>query len=170
MSGARLLAIAALTLLAACASTARLSAADDIHAFLIAIRDDDKAGFNAHVDRPALTAELRDKLVAGAMRQDAGLGALAAAIGAPLADIAVDKLVQPEVFRVVAESAGYSPDKPLPGALQIAESLRTIDLDHVCVARTRTSPCIFIFTDEDGAWRLTSIEADPALFRKLLKG
>ncbi len=169
MRRARVLLAAAAGLLAACASTARLSAADDIHAFLLAIRDDDKAAFNAHVDRPALKAELQDRLVAEAARQDSGLGALAAALGAPLVDVAVDHLVQPEVFRAVAERAGYSPSKPLPGAIQIAEGLRAIDADHVCVARARDAPCIFTFTDEDGVWRLTAIEADPALIRKLLK-
>ncbi len=102
MRRARVLLAAAAGLLAACASTARLSAADDIHAFLLAIRDDDKAAFNAHVDRPALKAELQDRLVAEAARQDSGLGALAAALGAPLVDVAVDHLVQPEVFRAVA--------------------------------------------------------------------
>ena len=170
MLGGRTIAVAALALLAACASTARLGAGDDIHAFMVAIRDDDKVGFNAHVDRGALKAELRDKLVADATRQDAGLGMLAAALGPPLVDVAVDRLVQPEVVRTVAEQAGYSPAKPLPGAIQIAEGLRTTDADHVCVARTRTAPCIFIFTDEDGVWRLTSIQADPALLHKLLKG
>jgi len=166
LSAAAALAVA---LIGGCTTTARLGAADDIHAFLVAIRDDDKAGFNAHVDRSALKAELRDRLVADAIHRDAGLGALAAMIGAPLVDVAVDKLVQPEVFRAAAEAAGYSPEKPLPGTLQIAESLRAIDDAHVCIARTRASPCIFTFTDEDGVWRLTALEVDPALVRKVLK-
>lgn len=157
-------------MLAGCLATARLSAADDIHAFLVAIRDGDQTAFNLHVDRSALRTELRDKLVAEAARRDAGLGALAAALGPALVDVAVDKLVQPQVFRLVAETAGYSPDKPLPGAVQIAEGLRSLDDAHVCVARTRSAPCIFTFADEGGVWRLTAIEADPALLRKLLKG
>ncbi len=155
-----LLVVALVALLGACASTARLSAAGDIHAFLVAIRDDDKTTFNAHVDRPALKAQLRDKLVADAGRRDPGLGALAAALGPPLVDVAVDKLVQPEVFREVAEGLGYSPDKPLPGSLSIAEALRPIDDTHVCVVRKKDAPCIFVFADEGGVWRLTAFEGD----------
>ncbi|HXQ12229.1 MAG TPA: DUF2939 domain-containing protein [Caulobacteraceae bacterium] len=153
---------ALIAMLCGCASTARLSAGGDIHAFLVSIRDDDKTAFNAHVDRPALKAQLRDKLVADAARRDASLGALAAALGPPLVDVAVDKLVQPEVFREVAEELGYSPDKPLPNSLSIAEALRLIDDDHVCVVRKKGAPCIFVFTDEGGVWRLTAFEGDLA--------
>jgi hypothetical protein len=152
--------VACVALLGACASTARLSAAGDIHAFLVSIRDDDKTAFNAHVDRPALKAQLRDKLVADAARRDAGLGALAAALGPPLVDVAVDKLVQPEIFREVAEELGYAADKPLPGSLAIAEALRPIDDTHVCVVRKKDAPCIFVFADEGGVWRLTAFEGD----------
>jgi predicted small secreted protein len=166
--GKAALAVLALTL-AACATTARLGAAEDIHAFLVAIRDDDKGAFNAHVDRAALKADFSDKLVADAARQDTTLGALAAALGPSLVDVAVDNLVQPQVFRTVAVKAGYSADKPLPSTMQIAEGLRTVDDSHVCVARTHTAPCIFTFADENGVWRLTAIEIDPALLRKVLK-
>ncbi len=152
--------LAAFVALGGCASTARLSAAGDIHGFLVSIRDDDKTAFNAHVDRPALKAQLRDRLVADAARRDPGLGALAAALGGPLVDVAVDKLVRPEVFREVAEELGYSPDKPLPGSLSIAEALRSIDDGHVCVVRKKDAPCIFVFTDEGGVWRLTAFEGD----------
>jgi hypothetical protein len=147
-------------LLGGCASTARLSAAGDVHAFLVSIRDDDKASFNAHVDRPALKGQLSGRLVAEAARRDTGLGALAAALGPPLVDVAVDKLVQPGVFREVAEELGYAPDKPLPSSLAIAEALRPIDEDHVCVVRKKDSPCLFVFANEDGVWRLTAFEGD----------
>jgi hypothetical protein len=162
--------VLAAMLLAACTASARLSAADDIHAFLVSIRDDDKTAFDAHVDRPALKAQLRDKLAADAAKRDAGLGVLAAALGPPLVDLAVDKLVQPEVFREAADALGYAPDKPLPSAFAIAEALRSIDDTHVCVARKKDAPCIFIFTDEDGTWRLTAFQADDALFRRALRG
>jgi hypothetical protein len=160
--------IGALVMLSACTATAPLSAAGDVHAFLVSIRDDDKAAFNAHVDRKALKAQLRDKLAADAARRDPALGALAVALGPPLIDVAVDKLVQPEFFRETAEVLGYSPDKPLPSSLAIAEALRPIDGDHVCVTRKKDAPCIFIFTDEDGVWRLTGIEAAD-LVRRALK-
>jgi hypothetical protein len=162
--------VLAAMLLTACTATARLSAAGDIHAFLVSIRDDDKTAFNAHVDRRALKAQLRDKLVADAAKRDPGLAVLAAALGPPLVDLAVDKLVQPGVFREAADAFGYAPDKPLPSDFAIAEGLRSIDETHVCVARKKDAPCIFIFTDEDGTWRLTAFQADDALFRRALKG
>jgi hypothetical protein len=43
-------------MLAGCASVQTFDAARDVHAFLVAVRDGDRAAFDAHVDRPALTA------------------------------------------------------------------------------------------------------------------
>jgi len=169
MRTGRALLIGAFALLGACTATAPLSAAGDVHAFLVSIRDDDKAAFNAHVDRKALKAQLRDKLAADAARRDPALGALAVAFGPALIDVAVDKLVQPEFFRETAEALGYSPDKPLPSSLAIAEALRPIDDSHVCVARKKDVPCLFVFTDEDGVWRLTAIEGASDLLRRAVK-
>ena len=45
--------------LASCATTEGLSAAGDVHALLVSIRDNDKAAFDAHVDRKALEAQLQ---------------------------------------------------------------------------------------------------------------
>ncbi|HEY1427309.1 MAG TPA: hypothetical protein VGF50_11600, partial [Caulobacteraceae bacterium] len=43
---------AACLTLAGCATTQRLGAANDVHALLVAIRDDDRATFDAHIDKP----------------------------------------------------------------------------------------------------------------------
>jgi 3-oxoacyl-(acyl-carrier-protein) synthase len=51
-----------LCLLAACATASRLDAANDVHALLVAIRDDDRAAFDARVDREALKAEMTARL------------------------------------------------------------------------------------------------------------
>lgn len=40
-----------------------ISAAADVHTLLIAIRDDDRSAFDAHVDRPALEAEFQAVIV-----------------------------------------------------------------------------------------------------------
>ena len=53
--------------LGACATVQRYDAAGDIHAFLIAIRDNDKAAFDAHVDRPALKAQMHARILAAGM-------------------------------------------------------------------------------------------------------
>jgi len=115
MTRARLALILGVAILApACAATTQLSAGNDIHAFLMSIRDDDQASFDAHVDRAALKAQLRAKLIVDASRRSDDLGALAAVVGRPLVDFAVDNLVQPEVFRAAAAELGYSPDRPIP--------------------------------------------------------
>jgi hypothetical protein len=166
MTWGRLAAVAVLAaLLQACAATTQLSAGGDIHAFLLSIRDGDQASFDAHVDRPALKAQLRARLMVDAARQGGDLGALAAAVGRPLVDFAVDQLVQPEVFRAAAAELGYSPDQPIPNTLVIAQALRPIDDSHVCVVKKRDGPCIFDFTDEGGVWRLTAFEGDRSLLR-----
>jgi hypothetical protein len=166
MTRARLALILGVAILAqACAATTQLSAGNDIHAFLMSIRDDDQASFDAHVDRAALKAQLRAKLIVDASRRSDDLGALAAVVGRPLVDFAVDNLVQPEVFRAAAAELGYSSDRPIPNTLVIAQALKPIDATHVCVVKRRDGPCIFDFADEDGVWRLTAFEGDRSLLR-----
>ena len=166
MTRARLALILGVAILAqACAATTQLSAGNDIHAFLMSIRDDDQASFDAHVDRAALKAQLRAKLIVDASRRSDDLGALAAVVGRPLVDFAVDNLVQPEVFRAAAAELGYSSDRPIPNTLIIAQSLKPIDATHVCVVKKRDGPCIFDFTQEAGVWRLTAFEGDRSLLR-----
>jgi hypothetical protein len=163
--GRFILTAALVLMLQACAATTDLSAASDIHAFLLSIRDGDEAAFDAHVDRPALKAQLAARLEVDAARQGGDLGALAAAFGRPLIDIAVDQLVRPQVFRAAAAELGYSPDRPIPGTLVIAQALKPIDQSHVCVVQKHGGPCLFDFTDEGGVWRLTAFEGDKSLLR-----
>lgn len=166
MTRVRLAAVVLLAILVqACAGATQLSAGSDIHAFLISIRDDDQAAFDAHIDRPALKAQLRAKLLVDAARRSDELGVLAAAIGRPVVDFAVDQLMQPEIFRAAAAEFGYSPDRPIPNTLVIAQALKPIDADHVCVVKKRDGPCIFDFTNEGGTWRLTAFEGDRSLLR-----
>ena len=154
------LALAALAVLAACVSPQQLTAANDVHAFLISIRDADRATFDAHVDRSALKAQLAGRLTAEAARHGDTAAALAAVLGPTIVDIGVDNLVRPEVFRAVAEQLGYSPDKPIPGVVGIAQALKPIDGTHVCVITKRDGPCLFTFADEGGVWRLTAFDGD----------
>jgi len=155
-------------LLAGCAETAKLGAANDIRALLIAIRDGDRAGFDAHVDRMLLKEQIRSRLLAAVAKQGGAGGDLAAlglVLARPLADQLSDSLIQPDVFRAVAEYYGYSPDTPIPGDLTLAASLRSIDDDHVCLAQKKTGPCVLVFRDEGGTWRLIGFEGDPSMLR-----
>jgi hypothetical protein len=157
----RLLALltAALTL-SGCATMQRVDAAADVHAFLIAIRDNDRATFNHYIDKPALSRELEarlDDLVHH--RTDDKRGQFAGALLAgPLARAAADAALRPDVFRAIAVSLGYSPDKPIPGQLVIAHALRPAGDGQVCAAKGRDKPCLLTFTHEGDAWRLTAVD------------
>src|SRR3954462_1662437 len=101
----RKLRLAALvTLLAtvsSCASVNRLDAAGDVHALLIAIRDNDQAAFDARVDKDALKRQLESHLI-GKTRDAKGddrLKLLGAYLAGPIADMAGDALLRPRVFR-----------------------------------------------------------------------
>jgi hypothetical protein len=160
----RTLAIVVLALVAAsCAETTKIDAAGDIHAFLIAIRDSDRTAFNAHVDRDALKIQIRSRILAAAAKRDSNDGdmvAMAAMLGGPVVDKLSDALIQPEVFRAVAQYLGYTPDKPIPGQFAISQALRPMDSDHVCVVTKKDGPCVLDFRNEDGVWKLIGFEGD----------
>jgi len=152
-------------LLAACATTERLSAANDVHSLLVAIRDDDRAAFDAHIDRAALEAEIQDVLVrqtraAGLGDGVAGLGVL---VSGPLSRAAGGMLLRPDVFRAVADEYGYSPDKPLPGTVRLAAALTPIASGRVCAKDPRGGACLLTFAEESGTWRLVSIDVSRVL-------
>src|SRR5438132_802477 len=129
-----LLGSAALAVLAGCATTQRLAAAGDVHSLLVAIRDDDQAAFEAHVDRRALEAEIQSVVIEKSRdpRLGEGGGALGLLLSGPLSRVASATLIQPEVFRAIADRYGYRPDKPIPGAFSIAAALASLSDGTVC--------------------------------------
>lgn len=151
------LTLAALTL-AACATVQSYDAAGDIHAMLVAIRDNDKPAFDRHVDRPALKAQLKTRITAEMMKRLGPAGAALAQTFGGLADPVIDAAVQPSVFLAVAESKGYRPSQPLPGRAAIASGLRNLDGGRVCVVDKKDGPCLLVFADEAGTWRLVAYE------------
>lgn len=154
-------------LLSGCATTQRLGAAGDVHLLLLAIRDGDQAAFDAHIDRPALKAELESRILNRAGRTDGSgsLSALAAVLAGPIADAAADAVLHPQVFRSVAEYYGYRPDQPIPGPLVIASQLRSLPDGRVCATRRRDGPCLVTFARRDGAWRLVSFDGEASMLR-----
>lgn len=160
--------IAAL-LLSACATTPEVdSASRDIHEFLIAIRDGDRARFEHHVDREALKVQLRSRVLAEAVRQGRSgdqVNALAALLGASVMGVATDVLIQPEVFRAIAESRGYRSDMGMPSPLLIARAVRPLGGGAVCVVFDSDGPCILNFKNDRGAWRLIGYEGDLSMLR-----
>lgn len=161
-----LLAALALTL-AGCATTARYDAAGDVHALLVAIRDNDRAAFDRHVDRRALKNNLESRVMreVGRREMDDGARALAAIIAPGLADVAVETFLRPEAFRAAAGYYGYTPDQPLPNRLIIGGALRYRDDGSVCATKKKDGPCLLVFARRDGVWKLSGFEGDLADLR-----
>ncbi len=163
------LALAGLVLLlAGCATTQRLAAAGDVRSLLVAVRDDDRNAFDAHVDRRALEAEIQDEMVERTRRADAGGGVtgLGLLLSGPLSRAAGGLLLQPEVFRAVADYYGYRPDAPIPGTLALAAALTPLPDGRVCARAKRGGPCLLTFAEEGGTWRLVAFDAQAVLGHK----
>ena len=161
------LSAALLCLVAACATTERYSAAGDVHTLMVAIRDDDQPAFDAHVDRRALEAQIQDRIMqraAGPGTPDAVRG-LGVVLSGPLARAAGGLLIQPEVFRAVADYYGYKPSMAIPGTFAIASMLRSLPDGRVCAVTKRKGACLVTFANEDGTWRLVSFDGDAAMLR-----
>jgi hypothetical protein len=126
-----LILLTALTL-SACATVQKLDAAGDVHALLISIRDGDEATFDSLVDRRALKREIQDRLVVEASKDSRVPAGLAAILAPGLAELAGETLVQPSVFRSVAEYYGYRPDTKIPGPIGISTMLRELPDGRVC--------------------------------------
>ncbi|MGA0602499.1 DUF2939 domain-containing protein [Caulobacter sp. KR2-114] len=160
-------ALVATLALGACATTQRLSAAPDVHALLVSIRDDDRQAFDAHVDRRALEAQLQARLVARTRDTDMADGwkALGLALSGPVARVAGNLLIQPDVFRAVAEYYGYRPETPIPNSFLVAGALRALPDGRVCATRRHDERCLMTFADEGGTWRLVGFDGDAAMLR-----
>ena len=153
-------------LVSACATVQRLDAAGDVHALLIAIRDDDHATFDALVDRRALRLEIEERLVTEARRDGRVPAGLAAVLAPGLAKLAGETLIQPDVFRAVATHYGYRRDMKIPGPVGISTMLRPLPDGRVCAMSKKDGPCLLIFTHApDGRWKLSGFEGDVSMLR-----
>jgi hypothetical protein len=149
----------------ACATAQRIGAAGDVHALLVAVRDDDTPGFDAHIDRPALEQQLEARILDSTQGRGDSLSALGAMLAGPLSHLAGQALLQPSVFRSVAEYYGYRPDTPIPDQLIIAGALRALPDGRVCAVKHKGGPCLITFADENGVWRLVSFDGDVSLLK-----
>ncbi len=151
-------ALLALACAPGCATVPRLHAADDVHALLVAVRNGDRAAFDAHVDRAALKTQLKSRLIAEAGARGGDAAAFGAILAGPLVDAGVEALVRPQVFRAEAVRLGYDPERPLPGVLAVAALVRPLGDGRACVSERRGGPCVMSFTDEDGVYRLSGYD------------
>jgi len=159
----RLLTICAISLgLTGCASFSRVDAAADVHALLVAIRDNDTATFDAHVDRQALGQQIEGFLMerARSAQMENPLMGLALMFVGPAAGAISDAALQPWVFRTVATYYGYTSGQPIPGPMAIASSLRATGPGQVCATRTRSGPCLLTFARDGDVWRLVRFDGE----------
>jgi hypothetical protein len=154
-------AIVVAVLLAGCA-TRPFAAAGDVHALLVAVRDDDRQGFEAHVDRPALRAHIQARIVqrTRAMHRGQTLDMLGVLLSGPASSAADSLLVQPQVFRAVAEYYGYRPGSPIPGPLALSTVLKDGPDGTVCATTGRGGACLLTFAHETTVWRLVDIDPE----------
>lgn len=160
----RLLIVIVTLALASCASVHRLDAANDVHALLLSIRDNDQAAFDAHVDRDALKQVIQAK-IDQRVGKDEKLKGIAAILGPALADFAGETLVQPRTFKMVAEQYGYTEQTKIPGPVAIAGALKELPDGRVCATKKKDGPCLLVFTKQQGAWKLTGFEGDLSMLR-----
>ena len=151
--------------LSACATTRPIAAAGDVHALLIAVRDDDRASFEAHVDRAALRGNLQARMVSRthAMNRGQVVDALGVMLSGPASRVADSLLVQPEVFRAVAEYYGYRPGQRIPGPLALSTVLKNGPDGTVCATSEHGGACLLTFAREATVWRL--VDVDPEAVR-----
>ena len=151
-----------------CATTRPFAAAGDVHALLVAVRDDDRPTFEAHVDRPVLRANLQARVVARAKAMHRGrvVDALGVLLSGPASRAADTLLIQPEVFRAVAEYYGYRPGRPIPGPLALSTVLKDGPDGTVCAASGRGGPCLLTFAHEATVWRLVDIDPEAVRLRE----
>ena len=160
-----LITLAALAM-SACATVQKLDAASDVHALLIAIRDNDGATFDALVDRRSLKREIQGRLMAEARRDSRVPAALAALLGPSVAELAGEALIQPGVFRAVADYYGYRPETRIPGPIGISTALRQLPDGRVCAVKSENGPCMLIFTQAvDGRWKLSGFDGELSMLR-----
>lgn len=131
----------------------RLDAAEDVRAFLVAVRERDRTTFDRHVDRDLLRADLRRQLSARAGEGDP----VAALLGSDQADRILDGLISPEAFNFAVEQAGPALDRT-PSAPEIAAILKPAGENRLCLpSGGRDGPCAVTFALDGDTWKLVSV-------------
>jgi hypothetical protein len=159
-----LIATTAALSLAACASVERLDAANDVHALLVSIRDNDSRTFDEHVDHDALKRQLSAH-INQRLGQNKKVRELAALLGPSVIDFADQALIQPKTFKLVAEQYGYSSSTRIPSPMAISTTLKNLPDGRVCATKKKDGPCVLTFTKEQGVWKLTSFDGDFSTLR-----
>ena len=80
--------------------------------------------------------------------------------------MAGNALIQPNVFRAVAEYYGYTPQTRIPGQIGISTALRQLPDGRVCAVKNKEGPCMLTFTKAvDGRWKLSGFDGELSMLR-----
>lgn len=137
--------------LGGCDMGVRTDASKAIARFLTAVHDDDRAAFEAGIDRNALRADLRDQLT------DLARAKGVIVEGGP-SEFALDRMISPAAFRLVQANTGEALPAA-PNAAEIALIMKVRDKTHVCVGEPERPRCLLSFAKRAGAWRLVGMQA-----------
>jgi hypothetical protein len=121
-------------------------------ALLAAVQTGDAKVFEAHLDRPALRADLRAQLQT--MAQANGLDVAGGA-----ADFALDRMIAPEAFRLVRSQDGER-ITAAPTLGQVAVLMTPLAKDRACLHDFVTPQrCLLTFARHEDSWRLVAMPA-----------
>ena len=132
-----------------CASAPLFSAPDDVHRFLIAVRDNDQAAFEALVHEQVSTAG--DRCYNEGLRGPAFMECYRLGITSP-------DVLPPSAFRGIAASFGYRAGRSGSGPVGIP--LKSVSHDQVCVRAQHHGDCLLFFARHGKGWRLIGV-TDP---------
>lgn len=65
----------------------------------------------------------------------------------------------------MAQYYGYYPASPIPGPLIIGGQLKAMGDGQVCATRKKDGPCLLVFTESGGTWRLSGFDGDLSMLR-----
>jgi len=118
--------------------------------------------FESHIDRPAVRADLKGQLLA-----EPDVRALQDQLGDDTGDVAADRMISPESFRLLGVGAGQLPPKTA-STKQIAARLKILAPERVCLPdETDKSDCLLTFAKQGGHWKLVGLHAPDVSTRTL---
>jgi hypothetical protein len=156
----------AIVCVAGCATTPGPGdASTDVRAFATALRDRHLAGIEARIDRPALQAQangLARAIAADEISKRTGASPLVSMFGADLASPIIEALVrralEPDMLADMAQRAGLTADKPIPGRMVTAIALRRVPDGRVCAPDPQTRSCLLYFGKYPTGWKLNALD------------
>ena len=146
--------VVALTALAVtlggCGFNTRGDASKAIARFLTAVHNNDRAAFEAGIDRPMLRNDVRVQLTEVANAKGVVVE------GGP-SEFAIDRMITPAAFRLVETGTDRPLSRP-PEAAQILPILKVNSPTRVYVCDARKENCKLCFAKIDGVWRLIEMQ------------